>query len=372
LNPHRRLPPLALCLPGTRVEIISEIMSWVSSSNGELLWLNGKPGSGKSSLVSTIAHWARQMGEHSRLGAFLRFDSEMKDDSSRVITTLAYRLAEFDDRIGDQISKVVKKYPDIADWPLLDSQFQELVVNPLELVKDLKDEGPIVVLVDALDKLELCKKRTELLKVLAGGFGAKLPFMRLIMSSQRQAGIVSKFESPKMQHIHGYSLDVSDGDVIRLNQLNRDIRLYFEYEFNEIDEIDDPEFRALCDQHGAIEKLTERACGLFIRASRTVQFINSKSNPAEQLLTILYASGSADFDAGLDPNSISPDIISTTAIPAINAQDSTMNVAGRDQIFIVDPNCDQGIWINHPATQTHHSSRRNLPVVVRCHPIYKL
>ena len=40
--------------------------------------------------------------------------------------------------------------------------------------------------------------------------------------------------------------------------------------------------------------------------------------------------------------------------------------------YTVDPNCDQGIWINQPATRTHHSSRQNLPVVVRCHPIYKL
>jgi hypothetical protein len=40
--------------------------------------------------------------------------------------------------------------------------------------------------------------------------------------------------------------------------------------------------------------------------------------------------------------------------------------------YAVDTNCDQGIWINQPATQTHHSSRQNLPMVVRCHPIYKL
>src|ERR1700728_4293361 len=76
-------------------------------------------------------------------------------------------------------------------------------------------------------------------------------------------------------------------------------------------------------------------------------------------------------------DSISPDITSTTAIPAINAKDSTFNFAGRDLTFItnnytVDPNCDQGIWINHPATQTHHFSRQNLPVVVRCHHNYKL
>src|ERR1700733_4071368 len=72
-------------------------------------------------------------------------------------------------------------------------------------------------------------------------------------------------------------------------------------------------------------------------------------------------------------DSISPGITSTAAIPAIYAKDNTFNFAGRDQIFnIADPNCDRGIWTNHPAAQTHHLSRQNLPVVVRCHPIYKL
>jgi hypothetical protein len=52
----------------------------------------------------------------------------------------------------------------------------------------------------------------------------------------------------------------------------------------------------------------------------------------------------------LQPDTMASD--STIAIPAINAQYSTVNVVGRDQIFItnnyiVDPNCDQGIWINY-------------------------
>jgi hypothetical protein len=325
------------------VEIIGEIMSWVSNSNGELLWLNGIPGSGKSTLMSTIADCARKMGKHSRLGAFVRFDSKTMKDSSHVITTLAYELAEFDDRIGDKISQAIKANPDIADW-LLDEQFQELIVKPLELVKDLKDEGPIVVLADALEKLELCDTRTELLKVLAGGFGANLPFMRLIMSSQPQAEIVSIFDSAVMQHIYPYPLDVSSGDVIQLNRLDRDIRLYFEHKFREIN---NPEFHELCHQHDAITKLTERACGRFIQASKIAQFI--KSSPTKRLLTVLNASGPTVLEAALDSDSISPGTTSATAIPAINATYGTVNIVGRDQTnitnnFYVDRDSDQGIW----------------------------
>jgi hypothetical protein len=76
-------------------------------------------------------------------------------------------------------------------------------------------------------------------------------------------------------------------------------------------------------------------------------------------------------------DSISPGTTSAIAIPAIDAKDSTINIAGGDQTFVtniynVDPNCDRGIWTNQPAAQTHHLFRQNLPVVVRCHHICEL
>jgi hypothetical protein len=54
-------------------------------------------------------------------------------------------------------------------------------------------------------------------------------------------------------------------------------------------------------------------------------------------------------------NSMSPDrtSLSAVAIPAINAKDSTVYVAGKNQtnitnIYNVDPNCNQGIEpVNH-------------------------
>ena len=56
-------------------------------------------------------------------------------------------------------------------------------------------------------------------------------------------------------------------------------------------------------------------------------------------------------------DSISPDITSTIAIPAIDAKDSTVIVAGRDQTFVtniynVDPNCNQGIVSINDMTST--------------------
>jgi hypothetical protein len=56
-------------------------------------------------------------------------------------------------------------------------------------------------------------------------------------------------------------------------------------------------------------------------------------------------------------DSISPNITSTLAIPAISAQNSTVNVAGGNQtnitnIYNVDPNCNQGIGLINHTTST--------------------
>jgi hypothetical protein len=73
------------------------------------------------------------------------------------------------------------------------------------------------------------------------------------------------------------------------------------------------------------------------------------SRPGSKLLCIRHQviNHMSQLDT-MASESISPSTTSTTAIPAIYAKHSTINTAGRDQIFItnnynVDPNCDQGI-----------------------------
>ncbi len=78
------------------------------------------------------------------------------------------------------ISKVIETSQSVMTMTNLLRQFQLLLHGPLERVLDLVDEGPLVVIIDGLDK---CGASGELLAVLAEGFGPKLPFMHLIVSS---------------------------------------------------------------------------------------------------------------------------------------------------------------------------------------------
>ncbi|KAG1841568.1 hypothetical protein DFJ58DRAFT_688642 [Suillus subalutaceus] len=64
------------CLPGMRMEIISEITDWVNSTGDgvqRVLWLSGPTGKGKSAIVHMIANWFNDVGG---LGSCYCFDHQ--------------------------------------------------------------------------------------------------------------------------------------------------------------------------------------------------------------------------------------------------------------------------------------------------------
>ena len=69
-----RYDPERQCLPGTREEVLREIMDWVNSTDGQvsrMFVLSGVAGSGKSSIAHTIARLFDDVG---RLGSSFCFD----------------------------------------------------------------------------------------------------------------------------------------------------------------------------------------------------------------------------------------------------------------------------------------------------------
>ena len=283
------------CLIGTRVEILQEISTWIVECKSEILWLKGMAGSGKSTLASTIADHARAMGgDHGRLGAFIRFDRNEIYDASRVITTLAWCLASFDDRIGEVVMNVTKRYSDINTRPFSE-QFKKLILDPLLSLEILKQEGPIIVLLDALDECGVLGKRTALLDVLSSGFGKRLPMMRLIITSRAEQDIVQAFNPEKRPHIFTLPLD------IRSTSGDADIRMFLQKTFSEIP---DDEFQALWRKKDACTLLAQQAGGHFIWASTACEFI--KEYPVARLNDVLEARNSvpASSDAETDLDSL--------------------------------------------------------------------
>lgn len=147
---------------------MQDVTLWVTTPTPvgkNIFWLHGLAGSGKSTVATTLANLFRDL---KRLGAFIFFnrDEPEKSAPSRVIKTLAAQLAAFDGRIGQAIAEAIDNIPSICEAPLA-LQFTELIVKPLATIDSLALEGPIVVVLDALDECGTPATRESLLNVLA-------------------------------------------------------------------------------------------------------------------------------------------------------------------------------------------------------------
>ncbi|PBK89116.1 hypothetical protein ARMGADRAFT_352384 [Armillaria gallica] len=262
LKPMQQLGPKSTCMRGTRVQTINALFSWIAEYNYGILWCSGLAGTGKSSVVGTLHDLlCFHLSRRSRLAAFIRYDRTLYRNSLELIASIAYSLGMFDQRIGIAIAKALDTSCAAIKLPASESrtQFQLLVQDPLEQIQELQDEGPLVVIIDGLDESDVS---TELLEVLADGFGPKLPFMRLIVSSRPEERISRVFKNSR--HVHRYPLDISSEEV------KHDIRHFIQKKFDSIADI--------CtwgnhNEQQVITQLAERASGLFIWAATVCSFL---------------------------------------------------------------------------------------------------
>ena len=256
-----------LCLPQTRLDVVKFIMERTAdgSSDGQrVLWIYGLAGSGKSALSTTIA-WI--MRELHCLGAFFFFNRDILErNAATLITTLAYRLADFDARIGAEVSRIVENNPNIAEMPF-DFQFANLLsANALQSVE--WSGGPIVLIIDALDECGTEMERKKLLQALSKGFRDLPPFIRIIVTSRQESDIQRALTSHPA--VHSYHLNI-DSAASR-----DDISEFLQHRLNEIRTTDEhlplgPNWPG----DDKINDLTKLAAGLFIWASTACLYIDS-------------------------------------------------------------------------------------------------
>ena len=172
------------CLPGTRVDILQSITTWlITPSDQRILWLHGMAGVGKSTISSTLAESFAAM---KRRGAFVRFDRNDKDNSrpALVIRTLCHQLALFHSEIAQAIAASLKNLGVAIESLSLSAQFEQLLCRPLSGLTSLASEGPIIIILDALDECGDSKSRKDLVTVLREGF-PKLPDVFRILITSR-------------------------------------------------------------------------------------------------------------------------------------------------------------------------------------------
>ncbi|KAF8328341.1 uncharacterized protein EI90DRAFT_2926392, partial [Cantharellus anzutake] len=278
------------CLPGTRADILENLInSLIDPSGHNIIWFRGPAGSGKSTILTSVAQYFSELG---RRGSFLFWDRNdpVNSDPVRVIRTLAFQLGRFKPEIRAKLAAQIENSPDITTSPL-DTQFKHLLEQPLaELAKEC-DLAPIVIVLDALDECGTAGTRRNLLRTFSEGL-ARLPSMfRLLVASRDEPDIRAA-----LSHL---DVDVRDAPIGDKSTLS-DIKLLFQQQLaSNADAFKTYSLPPNWLTEPVIDKLVTLSGGLFIWASTTIRFIQS-GFPEERLETVLSGSVHDPSDDGLN------------------------------------------------------------------------
>lgn len=182
-------------MPGTRREIIDEIIEWVNQPNGEtearVLFLSGVAGSGKSAIAHTVASYFEQL---KRLGSSYCFDraDQAKRCPENLFSTIALDLADLDPQWKRSLSQVVqgKRAIRTSRSPL--EQFETLI---LQSANALATTGPIVVVIDGFDESGDRAARRPLLDIIAKKAFNLPPNFRLIVTARPEPDILDALDN---------------------------------------------------------------------------------------------------------------------------------------------------------------------------------
>ena len=263
------------CLRGTRGTVLDEIEMWTRDFNKlPVYWLNGLAGTGKSTIAQTIAERVFADG---RLGAsfFCSRDFEDRRDLQLIFPTLAIQLARRYTAFRSVFIPLVQSDPDIA-YESLYNQMDRLIVQPLR-----ESAISTVIVIDALDECKDEEPASAILSVL-GRFVSELSKVKFFLTGRPEPRIRNGFRLPLLVGV----TDVFVLHEVKSNQVDSDIRLFFETSFLELShrwpELNNWPAKAQLDL------LCEQAAGFFIYAVATIRFIERQANdPRTQLDRLL-------------------------------------------------------------------------------------
>ena len=270
------------CMRGTRQWLVDSIHRWLNDQLApNILWLSGGPGSGKSTIASTLVS---QLGEMGRLGSsffFKRGDIAMSDPAA-LWRTVAFDLAQKDPFFAEILIENLNKKrvdPTRAD---IESHFKYLIQDPL-MESWRRQEGvtmrsPVIVL-DALDECGSDRSQSTQRQIFMDTiitWSGLHPSFKLIITSRDQHIPLSFREV-------SHRIPLETGDLVGKETM-ADIRTFFERRFADITS----QYPSLRSWPGTsiIQQLTDRAAGMFIWAETVIGFLK-QGPPKDQLDLIL-------------------------------------------------------------------------------------
>jgi hypothetical protein len=273
------------CLPGTRENIIGEIVQWVNNPNDDtaprLFFLSAVAGYGKSAVAHSVA---RQFDGLGRLGSSYCFDraDQANRHPGNLLSTIASDIADLDLHWKKSLCDVVMGNRSRRTTRSPTEQFVNFILEP---AKTLTTIGPIVIVIDAFDESGDSSLRKPLLEVLARR-AADLPAnFRILITARPEKDILKALSDKQcIRYRHLDDIDESSNE--------RDISLFIETTLSGI-----PHLESKWPNKAWCRMLVGRADGLFQWASTACRAIKDGEGgvlPTE-ILTRFY-----NLTSGLD------------------------------------------------------------------------
>ncbi|KAH9009930.1 hypothetical protein EDB83DRAFT_2273005, partial [Lactarius deliciosus] len=219
---------------------------------GSLLWIHGKPGSGKSILSSAIVRDIKSMSDAgSAILAYFYFDFKdtTKQDSRALLSSLLVQLSDQSDIFCDALSSLYSAHKRGSEQPTVDS-----LAQCLKDVLTIMGQVPIYLIVDALDESPndsgIPSSREKVLELMKELVDLRHPHLRLCITSRPEYDIRTTLEPLATQQVSlhdegGQKQDINDYVTFVVRSDKRMKRWRED------------------DKDAVIENLTEKADGMF-------------------------------------------------------------------------------------------------------------
>ena len=266
------------CMKGTRQSILRHIEAWVTepqrgdgASGGNIYWLYGLPGIGKTSLAHSICHDLH--GKRHLAGAFFcqRGDHYLSEPRN-ILPTLIHKLS----RVFPPFRRIVADH--LRSDPTLTSKSMESTLF-LDFIRDLPrhPNRVLVFVIDALDECGDDQSRPGILKVLADA-AAQAPWLKIIVTSRPEADIQRFFDALTRSSYFPYDL-AKDKEVVD------DLRTFASCQF---DLVAAKWYLATpWPEQSLFDRIISRANGLFIFVKTLVLVLQQCKDPEDTLKSAL-------------------------------------------------------------------------------------
>ena len=269
-------------MAGTRVDVLTDIEAWVNDlSMPNILWLSGSPGSGKTTIASTVVAGFEQF---SGQFFFHRDQAELRDPDN-LWRSLALDLSQGSIALKKSIAQALEAQKANIRGLDIPMQFKHLIVKPLQEVSQ-SSVKPLLVVVDALDECDSYEKLLPSLQACS----QLSKSLKLLVTSRRYLDIQDALKPVS------YHIDLHTEDEIS-DQTANDLWRYFTTRFLEGTKLDTT---ALYLNWPGLEKisfLVEKAAGLFIWAKSSMDFILYKGGDSQERLEVICSNSGEGIDA---------------------------------------------------------------------------